>query len=75
MMLTATVTELPFLNLGDETRVNGDGKFFGVLDDTKMLIETNIPDFFPFPFDNGYDTRIYVSYYECYMYKYVTVVL
>ena len=28
-MPVATVqTELPFLDLGDETRVNGDGKFF-----------------------------------------------
>ena len=48
----AKVTELPFLDLGDETRLPGDGKFFGQLDGGEQLKETEIPDFLPFPFDN-----------------------
>ena len=31
------VSELPFLDLGDESRVSGAGKFFGVDDDTVKL--------------------------------------
>lgn len=55
------VTELPFLDLGDETRVPGEGKFFGILDDAVMLTETELPSSFPFPFGDGNETRIYVS--------------
>ena len=59
-MSTATVSELPFLDLGDETRVSGEGKFFGILDFALMLNDTELP--IPFPFDNGTETKIYVSY-------------
>ena len=48
-MPAATVqTELPFLDLGDETRVNGDGKFFG--NGVRELSETEHPSFLPFNF-------------------------
>ena len=55
------VSELPFLDLGDEARVSGEGKFFGVLDDAVMLNETELPNSHPFPFDNGTETNISVS--------------
>ena len=54
-------TELPFLDLGDETRVPGDGKFFGVLDGSTMLNETDQPSFLPFPIGNDTNMRIFVS--------------
>ena len=59
---TATdgVSELPFLDLGDETRVSGEGKVFGMLDFVLMLNDTESP--ISFPFDNGTETEIYVSY-------------
>ena len=62
MISTATdrVSELPFLDLGDETRVFGEGKFFGIFDFALMLNNTEIP--ISFPFDNGTETEIYVSY-------------
>ena len=62
-MLTATVTELPFLDLGDETRVPGDGKFFGVDDGAIMLSDTELPSYLPFPFNNNNDMKIYVRLY------------
>ena len=43
-------TELPFLQLGNETRVNGDGKFFK--NGYRMLSETENPSFLPFSFGN-----------------------
>ena len=54
------VSELPFLDLGDETRVSGEGKVFGVLDFALMLNDTELP--VSFPFGNGTETEIYVSY-------------
>ena len=54
------MSELPFLELGDETRVSGEGKFFGILDFVLMLNDTELP--IMFPFDNGTETEIYVSY-------------
>ena len=55
------VTELPFLDLGDDARVAGDGKFFGVDDDVYMLNQTELPSFISFPFGNGSETSVYVS--------------
>ena len=55
------VSELPFLDLGDDARVDGDGKFFGVDDNTYMLNETELPSFISFPFGNGTETSVYVS--------------
>ena len=49
------VYELPFLDLGNESRVHAEGKFFGVLDDAVMLNETEIP------FYNDTETEIYAS--------------
>ena len=47
LMPAATVqTKLPFLDLGDETRVNGDGKFF-----ENGSIELETPSFLPFRSD------------------------
>ena len=70
IMSTATdrVSELPFLDLGDEARVSGEGKFFGILDFALMLNDTELPS--SFPFDNGTETEIYVSYinFDYYMY-------
>ena len=44
LMPAATVrTELPFLDLGDDTRVSGNGKFFG-----NGSIELETPSFLPF---------------------------
>ena len=62
IMSTATdrVSELPFLDLGDENRVSGEGKVFGVLDFALMLNDTELP--ISFPFDNGTEKEIYVSY-------------
>ena len=57
----AEVSELPFLDLGDDARVPAEGKFFGTLDDAVMLNETELPSFLPF--GNGNETRVYVSYY------------
>ena len=57
------VSELPFLDLGDDARVSGEGKFFGILDHAIMLNETELPRFLPFPFGNDTETRIYVSYH------------
>ena len=54
--------ELPFLDLGNDARVSANGKFFGVDDASVMLNETELPSFLPFPFGNGTETRIYVSY-------------
>lgn len=55
------MTDLPFLDLGDETRVHGDGKIFGVPDVSKLLNETELPSYLPFPFGDGNETKIYVS--------------
>ena len=55
------VTELPFLDLGEDARVAGDGKFFGVDDDVYMLNQTELPSFISFPFGNGSETSVYVS--------------
>ena len=55
------VSNLQFLDLGDESRVSGDGKFFGKLDHAVMLSATELPSSHPFPFGNGYETSIYVS--------------
>ena len=57
------VSELPFLDLGNEARVSGEGKFFGpgTLDDAVMLNENELPNSHPFPFDNGTETNIFVS--------------
>ena len=55
MTLAATVTELPFLDLGNESRVHGDGKLFGsgYLYDLRPLDETEMPtSCLPFPFSN-----------------------
>ena len=55
----AEVSELPFLDLGDDARVPGEGKFFGILDHAiNLLNETELPSF---PFGDGNETRIYVS--------------
>ena len=56
------VSELPFLDLGDDGRVPAEGKFFGILDHAIMLSETELPSYLPFPFGNGNETRVYVSY-------------
>ena len=63
MMPTAMdgVSELPFLDLGDEDRVFGGGKFFGVLDHAVMLNEKELPNSHPFPFDNVTEANIFVS--------------
>ena len=55
------VSELQFLNLGDETRVSGAGKFFGVDDSTRKLSATELPSSHPFPLGNSTETSIYVS--------------
>ena len=58
------MSELPFLELGDETRSAGVGKYLGSIDDAVMLTEAELPSF-SFPFGNDSDnnsTKIYVSY-------------
>ena len=50
-------TELPFLDLGDETRVPGDGKFFD--NDGRILTEQT--SFLPSPFSNVNQIRISVG--------------
>ena len=50
------VSELPFLDLGDESRVSGEGKFFGYDDHASELLNS-----IPFPFGNGTETSVYVS--------------
>ena len=55
------VSELPFLDLGDETRGLGQGKIFGHIDDVVMLDGTELPITLPFPFGNGTETKIYVG--------------
>ena len=62
-VLTCTATnggipELPFLDLGDESRVNGEGKFFGALDHAVLLNTTKLP----VSFNNGTETNIFVSW-------------
>ena len=56
------VSVLPFLDLGDDARIPGEGKFFGILDHAIMLSETELPSYLTFPFGNDNETRIYVSY-------------
>ena len=57
------VSELPFLDLGDESRVPGEGRFFGLDDANVQLNESlgEISNSLPFPFGNGTETSIYVS--------------
>ena len=55
------ISELPFLDLGDESRVQDiREKFFGTLDNTRPLTETEVT--VPVPFGNGNETKIYVSW-------------
>ena len=50
LMPAATVqTELPFFDLGNETRVNGGGKFFE--NGVRELSKTEKPNFLPFSND------------------------
>ena len=51
------ISELPFLDLGDESRVHGEGKFFGILDHAVLVNNTELS----FSFDNGTETNIFVS--------------
>ena len=51
------ISELPFLDLGDESRVHGEGKFFGGLDHAVLVNDTELSFFF----DNGTETNIFVS--------------
>ena len=51
------ISELPFLDLGDESRVLVEGKFFGMLDYAVPLNDTELS----FSFDNGTETKIFVS--------------
>ena len=53
------VSELPFLDLGDESRVPGEGKFFG--DDDSTEDATELLNSIPFPFGNSTETSVYVS--------------
>ena len=61
IMMLAAISELPFLDLGDDSRVSGDGKFFGDDDNIRPLNEAELPSF-PVPFGNGTETSIYVSH-------------
>ena len=61
LALFAKIDELPFLDLGDESRVSGAGKFFGVDDSTVKLSATELPSSHPFPLGNSTETNIYVS--------------
>ena len=54
------VSELPFLDLGDESRVPGEGKFFDVDDETENV--TELLNSIPFPFGNSTETSVYVSF-------------
>ena len=53
------VSELPLLDLGDESRVTGEGKFFGVDDGNDNA--TELLNSIPFPFGNSTETSVYVS--------------
>ena len=53
------VYELPFLDLGDGSRVSGEGKFFGKDDATENV--TELLNCIPFPFGNSTETSVFVS--------------
>ena len=55
-------SELPFLDLGDESRVSGAGKFFGVDDQAVHVNLSALPSgSLLFPFGNSTETSVYVS--------------
>ena len=56
------VSELPFLDLGDESRVAGEGKDFGFDDITIKLSATELPSFITFRLGISIETSIYVSF-------------
>ena len=60
------VSELPFLDLGDDSRVPGAGKFFGVDDGSVQLNASELPSSLPFLFGTGSETSIYVNCNFCF---------
>ena len=61
--MNGKASELPFLDLGNESRVSGAGKFFG-FDDHAVHVNLSAlsSSCLLFPFSNSTETSVYGSY-------------